>query len=107
MALFNLFKKKPAIPENDWVIEDERLANYPEMLTFKLLFEDEPILDSEKISTEARKYFTNFDYSNLDNALRFIFPDFQLKLLDATGPAQCLVGVNETMALPEASSNFN
>ena len=90
MGLFDRFKKK-ADPAD--TTEQERLENYPEMLTVKLLFVDKPNLDAEKIFKEVNKYFTNVENPSKDKALIFSFPDFQIELADAKIPAQCLVAI--------------
>jgi hypothetical protein len=93
MGLFDRFKAKPkAIPQT----EPERLENFPEMLTVKLLFQKKPILNVVDILNELRLYFDEVENNiNLDTieALVFSFPNIRVDLLDANGPAQCAVFV--------------
>lgn len=90
MGLFDRFKKKTGPAD---MTEQERLENYPEMLTVKLLFADKPNLDAEKIFKEVKKYIANAENPSKAKALMFAFPDFQIELADAKIPAQCLVAI--------------
>ncbi|SEO15595.1 DUF4261 domain-containing protein [Mucilaginibacter sp. OK283] len=92
MGIFNRFKKKSKISNNP---EPERLENYPEMLTTRLLFIDKPTINAEKILNELKKYVNNITHSEMESALMFAFPDFKVELADVTGPAQCIVFVPE------------
>lgn len=90
MGLFGKFKKKTEpIAETG----SERLENYPEMLTARLLFTDKPNLDTEKILNEAKQYFDRVENTSKENALIFSFPDVQFELVDAIISAQCLVAI--------------
>jgi hypothetical protein len=91
MGFFDRFKKKTKT-----VSEPENLENFPEMLVTKLLFEEKPMLDVDRISNELKSYFENFDHNRdleATKSLIFKFPDIRVELLDAIGPAQCLVCV--------------
>lgn len=90
MALFDRFKKKTVSTDK---MELERLENFPEMLTVKLLFVDKPNLDADKILKEIKEYFDNVENPSKDKALIFSFPDFQVQLAEAKIPAQCLVAI--------------
>lgn len=88
MGLFDRFKKKEKVQETE-----ERLENFPEMLNAKLLFISKPTLDTDKILTELKHYFTKVDNPSNDKALLYFFPDIQVELKDATIPAQCSIFV--------------
>ena len=90
MGLSDKFKKKTTSPAKT---EPERLENYPEMLTVKLLFFKKPNLDAEKILNETKKYFAHVENPSKDKALIFLFPDVQFELVDAIVPAQCFIAV--------------
>ena len=89
MGLFDRFKKR----ENKSLIsvEEERLENFPEMLSAKLLFSDKPDLDPIIILEELKLHFSSVDNSNSDNAFLYFFPDIQIKLQDTSIPAQCTI----------------
>lgn len=90
MGLFDRLKKKAQpTPES----APERLENYPELLTAKLLFIDKPSLDAEKIMDAAKNFFVNIENPSKDKALIFSFPDIQVELADAKIPAQCIVAI--------------
>jgi Domain of unknown function (DUF4261) len=95
MGLFDIFKRKEKEDEDEGeeISEQERFENFPEMLTFKLLFITKPNLNADKILEEAKKYILNIDSPTRQDkdALLFSFPDFKVELSDATIPAQCLV----------------
>jgi hypothetical protein len=90
MGLFDRFKKRT---EYSVKTAPERLENFPEMLTVKLLFVDKPNLDADKILSEVKKYFAHVENPVRDKALLFSFPDFQIELAGAKMPAQCLVAI--------------
>ncbi len=86
MGLFDRFKKKEKVEETA-----ERLENFPEMLSAKLLFFEKPILTTDKILDELKLYFANVENPGSDNALLFFFPDIGIELEDTTIPAQCTI----------------
>lgn len=88
MGLFDRFKKKDKIEE-----PVERLENFPEMLNAKLLFFDKPNLNTDRILSELKLYFTNVDNPSNDKALLYFFPDIKIELKDATISAQCTIFV--------------
>lgn len=104
MGLFNLFKKSSTVAQNE---EAKDLENGPEALMFKLRFLEKPELDIDAISTEVKQYFTDFKHSEEESVFLFSFPDFEVTLIDATGPAQCAVIVNDVAELPEVAFQQN
>lgn len=110
MGIFDIFKKKPKITDNP-ELEQERLGNYPEILTTKLLFVDKPAINVEKILYELNRYVDNITHSEIKSAFMFAFPDFKVELADATGPAQCIVVVPEDkypkLEIPEEAFQQN
>ena len=110
MGLFDRFKKKtesPVSTEN----ETERLENFPESLTARLLFVEKPNLDAEKILNEVKKYFSNVEIPSKDKGIIFWFPDIQIELLDEKIPAQCLVLIpdenNPDIKIPDVAFQQN
>ncbi len=91
MGLFDVFKKKSKIIQPS---ESERLENFPEMLTVKLLFEKKPNLSAKDILKELQQYFdqveNNEDIGNI-KCLIFAFPNIRINLVAANIPAQCTV----------------
>lgn len=61
------------------------------MLTAKLLFADKPNLDRDKILAELKLHFSKVENPAGENALMYFFPDIEVKLADATIPAQCAI----------------
>jgi hypothetical protein len=90
MGFFDKFKKAS---ESTASSIPERLENYPEMLTVKLLYIDKPNVDAEKILSEIKKYFAKVETPIEGNPLLFSFPEVQFELIDAIIPAQCLVSI--------------
>lgn len=91
MRLFDAFKKKSKTIQPS---EPERLENFPEMLTVKLLFEKKPNLSAKDILKALQQYFdvveNNEDVGNI-KCLIFAFPNIRVNLVDANIPAQCTV----------------
>ncbi len=108
MGIFDIFKKKTTTANNP---EIERLENYPEMLTTKLLFVNKPVIDAEKIMGELKMYVDNVTYSEMTSAVMFVFSDFKIEFADATGSAQCVVLVPEdkpgNLEIPEEAFQQN
>lgn len=89
MNLFNHFKKKNTTVEKiEPIAEDNQPQNFPEMLMTKLLFLGKPSLNADQILAELKKHITRVDHSFSTDVLHFAFPDHQIKLTDATIPAQ-------------------
>ena len=89
MGLFDRFKKKddkPIVPATE-----ERLENFPEMLTAKLLFLEKPNLETDRILKELRRHFSKVDNPSNDKALLYFFPDIKIQLQDSSIPAQCTI----------------
>jgi hypothetical protein len=107
MGLFNLFKKSSAVTQNEKVKARERLENDPEVLIFKLLFLEKPQVNIDAIATEVQRYFTNCNHSGAENTFLFSFPDFEVNLIDVTGPAQCALVINEAVTLPDVAFQQN
>ncbi|QEC79749.1 DUF4261 domain-containing protein [Mucilaginibacter ginsenosidivorax] len=107
MGLFNIFKKKTALPANEPEAELERLENFPELLMFKLLFINKPELNINKILTEAKTYFTNIEGSENEGSLLFSFPGIKIEFADAIIDAQCVIAQNENISLPETAFQQN
>jgi hypothetical protein len=82
MGIFDLFKKST---------KADRMENYPEMLTAKLLFFEKPVVDITKIREELKKYFDQVEMSGDDKVLLFIFPNVKVELEDTSIPAQCTI----------------
>ncbi|WP_416437667.1 DUF4261 domain-containing protein [Phnomibacter sp. MR] len=89
MGLFDRFKKK----EDKSIVPatEERLENFPEMLTAKLLFFERPNLDADKILGELKLHFSSVDNPRNDKAFLYFFPDIQIQLQDSSIPAQCAI----------------
>lgn len=101
MGFFDRFKKKEKVVESA-----ERLENFPETLTAKLLFFERPVLHREKILAELKSYFKNVDSSGGGKALLYFLPDIKIELKDGTIPAQCTIFVpDETNAKAEISES--
>ncbi|WP_293305398.1 DUF4261 domain-containing protein [Pedobacter sp. UBA5917] len=111
MSLFNLFKKKNTVVENDQVTENDPLENYPELLSAKLLFLNKPNLDRNQLLAEVKKHFANIDHSFSESTLIFSFPDYPIELADATIPAQCTIMIPDPdksgVELPDAAFQQN
>jgi len=112
MNLFNRFKKKNTITaEIDPITEDNQLQNFPEMVMTKLLFSGKPHLNADQILAEIKKHITNIDHSFSTSSLIFSFPDYPVKLADATLPAQLNILIpdrNETgIGLPDTAFTQN
>ena len=108
MGLFDIFRMKTGRDENE---HDKKLENFPEMLTFKLLFVDKPKLERGKISDEVRAYIPNFNSSGEENSFIYTFPDYPIELADGTICAQCLVVVpgekESNVELPDVAFQQN
>ena len=100
MGIFDRFKKKE---DKSFVSEqEERLENFPGMLSAKLLFSDKQDLDPNIILEELRLHFSSVDNPSNDKAFLYFFPDIQIKLQDASIPAQCTILIpNEGNSKPE------
>lgn len=111
MGLFNVFKKKNIVEENEQIIENDPLENFPELLTAKLLFLDKPNFDSNQVLAEVKKHFANVEHSFSENSLIFSFPDHPIQFADATIPAQCTIMVPDQgkseVELPDAAFQQN
>jgi len=110
MKLFNIFKKRTAIP-TQFESELESFENYPEMLTVKLLFKEKPELRGEKILRELKKYYDNVENPIDNKALIFSFSDFQIEMADVQIPAQCLIAIPDgsypEIKIPETAFQQN
>lgn len=111
MSLFNIFKKKNTVAENDQVTENNLLENFPELLSAKLLFLEKPNFDRNHLLAEVNKHFPNVEHSFSESTLIFSFPDYPIELADATIPAQCTIMVpdhnNSGVELPDAAFQQN
>lgn len=111
MGLFDLFKKKETDAQQEVPKEHERLENFAEMLSCKLLFIDKPKRDSESILNEVKKYFSDVVYSDEKSISIYTFPNIKIELADATIPAQCIVAVADEdkshVELPEVAFQQN
>ncbi|TBO44922.1 DUF4261 domain-containing protein [Pedobacter kyonggii] len=111
MGLFNVFKKKNIVEENEQIAENDPLENFPELLSAKLLFLDKPNLNSNQILTEVKKHFENVEHSFSENSLIFSFPDHPIQFADATIPVQCTIMIPDQgkseVELPDAAFQQN
>lgn len=112
MNLFNPFKKKNTTVEKiQPIAEDNQPQNFPEMLMTKLLFLGKPGLNADQILAELKKHIANVDHSFSTSNLIFAFPDHQVKLTDATIPAQCNIVIPDKgkleIGLPDTAFTQN
>lgn len=111
MGLFNIFKKKNIVEENEQIAENDPLENFPELLTAKLLFLDKPNFDSNQVLAEVKKHFANVEHSFSENTFIFLFPDHPIQFADATIPAQCTIMIPDQgkseVELPDAAFQQN
>lgn len=111
MGLFNIFKKKNIVEENEQIAENDPLENFPELLSAKLLFLDKPNFDSNQVLTEVKKHFENVEHSFSENSLIFSFSDHPIQFADATIPAQCTIMIPDQgkseVELPDAAFQQN
>jgi hypothetical protein len=82
MGLFDIFKKQAPSPAP--------VSNAPEMLSCKLLFKAQPVIDNLLILAELQKTYPTVE--NMGELL-FAFPEVPVVLSDATIPAQCSIMV--------------
>ena len=111
MGLFNVFKKKNIVEENEQIAENDPLENFPELLSAKLLFVDKPNFNSNQVLTKVKKHFENVEHSFSKNSLIFSFPDHPIQFADATIPAQCTIMIPDQgkseVELPDAAFQQN
>ncbi|WP_025142062.1 DUF4261 domain-containing protein [Pedobacter jeongneungensis] len=111
MSLFNIFKKKNTVEENEQLTENDPLENFPELLSAKLLFIEKPNLDSNQLLAGVKKHFANVEHSFSENTFIFSFPDHTIQLADAIIPAQCTIMIPDQgkseVELPEAAFQQN
>ena len=80
------------------------------MLMCKLLFEQKPKIDSDKIFLELQIKYKNVVNNSSEDTIMFAFPDFEIVLKDAKFPAQSIVAFtneNLPLALPEEAFRQN
>ncbi|WP_026038791.1 DUF4261 domain-containing protein [Myroides injenensis] len=65
------------------------LGNKSKMLMFRLLFEEKPVLDMQKILEEIQKVYPNVTYDVKANV--YTFPDCKIEFEEGIVPAQCVV----------------
>ena len=108
MGLFDRFKKKEQVADNP---ESDILENYPEMLSAKLLFFDNPNVDPDKILSELRVFYKNVDNPSKGKSLLYFFSDIKVHLKDASIPAHCTVFIpddsNERAEIKEEAFQQN
>ena len=111
MGLFDIFKKKNIVEENEQIAENDPLENSPELLSAKLLFLDKPNFNSNQVLSEVKKHFENVEHSFSENSLIFSFPDHPIQFVDATIPAQCTIMIPDQgkseVELPDAAFQQN
>jgi hypothetical protein len=86
MGIFDLLKKKNQRPE-----PEEQDANFPQLLTAKLLFAEAPVFDKQTIVTELRKSFQSVESPDLEGPMLFFFPDTKVAFTDGEVAAQCTI----------------
>lgn len=86
MGLLDRLKKKEEKSE-----PEERLENVPEMLNVKLLFAEKPVIDSQVVLAELRKYYPSVDHPQEGKSLLFFFPEIEVQFTDGAIAAQCAV----------------
>ena len=86
MGLFDFLKKKSQRPQTE-----DKDANFPHMLTARLLFTEAPVFDKQAILTELRKSFQNVDSPDSEGPLLFFFPDTKVVFTDGEVAAQCTI----------------
>jgi hypothetical protein len=86
MGFFDRFKKikEKSTPE-------ERLENVPEMLNVKLLFAEKPIIDSQLVLAELRKYYPSAYHPQDGKSLLFFFPEIEVQFTEGAVAAQCAI----------------
>lgn len=84
MGLFDLFKKKAIEPKLK-----ERMENFPELLTARLLFSDKPNFDKQKVLNELAQFYKSVDCPTEENMFLFFFPDIHIGEKESSIPAQC------------------
>lgn len=111
MGLFDIFKKKNIVEENEQIAENDPLENFPQLLSAKLLFLDKPNFDSNQVLTEVKKHFENVEHSFSENSLIFSFSDHPIQFADAIIPAQCTIMIPDQgkseVELPDAAFQQN
>lgn len=97
MSIFN-WKKKPTKQAQAAIEDTETILNEPQMLTVRLLFNQEPILDDEAINRNLGSYFKNFVAEQTDPKIPdtrvYVFKDYQVEFTDGTIPVTC--GISPT-----------
>lgn len=86
MGLLDFFKKKVTEPKLK-----ERMENFPELLTARLLFFDKPNVDKQKVLKELTQYYKSVDCPTEENMFLFFFPEIQVGEKDSSIPAQCTI----------------
>lgn len=86
MGFFDRFKKKEIASE-----PEERLENVPEMLNVKLLFAEKPVINSQLVLAELRKYYPKVDHPQNGESLLFFFPEIEVQFTDGAVAAQCAI----------------
>jgi hypothetical protein len=84
VGLFDLFKKKDTEPKLK-----ERMENFPELLTARLLFSDKPNFDKQKVLNELAQFYKSVDSPTEENMFLFFFPDIHVGEKESSIPAQC------------------
>lgn len=101
MGLFDRFKKKAKEERAISSSAPENLENLPGLLMCRLLFEQEPRLNADRILEAARKRLGNVEAPPPGMPLVFSFPDFKIEFTDAAIPAQCVVMVPDKHTAPK------
>lgn len=111
MGLFDIFKKKNIVEENEQIAENDPLENFPQLLSARLLFLDKPNFDSNQVLTEVKKHFENVEHSFSENSFIFSFPNHPIQFADATISAQCTIMIPDQgkseVELPDAAFQQN
>ena len=85
MAFFDRFRKEE---KNE---PEERLENVPEMLNVKLLFTEKPVIDSQVVLAELRKYYPSVNHPQEGKSLLFFFPKIEVQFAEGAVAAQCAI----------------
>ncbi|TGD82960.1 DUF4261 domain-containing protein [Hymenobacter wooponensis] len=86
MGIFDFLKAKGQRSE-----PEPQDANFPQMLTAKLLFAEAPVFDKQAIVTELKKSFQSVDSPDLDGSMLFFFPNTKVSFTDGEVAAQCTI----------------
>jgi hypothetical protein len=87
MGFFDRFKKE----EKNEPEERLELESVPEMLNVKLLFTEKPVIDSQVVLADLRKYYPSVDHPQESKSLLFFFPEIEVQFIEGTVAAQCAI----------------